>query len=151
MIITSPSFVDGETIPKKFTCDGGSINPELQVHNVPHGAKSLALILHDPDAPIADGFTHWVVWNIDPRTTLIKEESVPPGAGEGANTGGFVGYAAPCPPPTHPSHHYHFKLYALDAVLDLPNGATENDLLEAMKGHLLEEAELVGLYKREAQ
>jgi Raf kinase inhibitor-like YbhB/YbcL family protein len=148
MIITSPSFIDGGEIPKKFTCDGGEINPEFQVLNVPDEAKSLALIMHDPDAPREGGFTHWVVWNIDPRTTLIKEESIPPGATEGANGSGRTGYAAPCPPPGHGAHHYHFKLYALDTFIDLPEGATQDELLEAMEGHRLEDAECVGLYKR---
>jgi Raf kinase inhibitor-like YbhB/YbcL family protein len=148
MIITSPSFTDGAAIPKKFTCDGGEINPEFQVLNVPDGAKSLALIVHDHDAPREGGFTHWVVWNIDPRTTLIKEESIPPGAVEGANGSGNIGYAAPCPPPADKAHRYYFKLYALDTVLDLPEGSTKNELLNAMEGHRREEAEFMGLYKR---
>ncbi|MDR3581723.1 MAG: YbhB/YbcL family Raf kinase inhibitor-like protein [Candidatus Pacebacteria bacterium] len=148
MIITSPSFSDGDPIPKKFTCDGGSINPELQIQNVPEGAGSLALIVHDPDAPREGGFTHWVVWNIDPRTVLIKEESVPPGAIEGVNGLGHVGYVPPCPPPGHGSHRYHFQLYALDAMLDIPEGATEAELVDAMQGHLRGEAELVGSYTR---
>lgn len=148
MIITSPSFSDGDPIPKKFTCDGGSINPELQIQNVPEGAGSLALIVHDPDAPREGGFTHWVVWNIDPRTVLIKEESVPPGAIEGVNGLGHVGYVPPCPPPGHGGHRYHFQLYALDAMLDIPEGATEAELVDAMQGHLRGEAELVGSYTR---
>jgi hypothetical protein len=148
MIITSPAFSDGEFIPQKFTCDGGGINPELQIHNVPDGAKSLALIVHDPDAPIEGGFTHWVVWNIDPQTVIIKEESIPPGATEGANGSGNLGYAAPRPPLGHGVHHYHFKLYALDGVLDIPEGAAEKELLSSMHGHQLEESELVGLYER---
>ena len=88
MIITSPSFDDGNTIPKKFTCDGGDINPELLIQNVPAEARSLALIMHDPDAPTAGGFTHWTVWNIDPATTLIKDESIPSGSVEGSNDAG---------------------------------------------------------------
>ena len=78
MIITSSSFDDGSTIPKKFTCDGGDMNPELLIQNVPSEAQTLALVLHDPDAPMPGGFTHWTVWNIDPRTAIIKEESVSP-------------------------------------------------------------------------
>jgi Raf kinase inhibitor-like YbhB/YbcL family protein len=148
MIITSPSFIDGGKIPKKFTCDGGEINPELQILNVPDEAISLALIMHDPDAPREGGFTHWVVWNIDPQTTLIKEESIPPGAVEGANGSGRVGYAPPCPPPGHGVHHYHFKLYALDVAIDLPEGDSAAELMEAIKGHLLEQAEFIGLYER---
>ena len=141
MILTSPSFKnDNAPIPRKFTCDGGGINPEFQIQNVPAGAKSLALIVHDPDAPvagrpgraslaslshrrsgpIAGGFFHWALWNIGPQTTLIKEESAPPGAAEGLNGAGKPGYTPPCPPTGHGIHHYHFKLYALDMALDLP-------------------------------
>jgi len=155
MLLTSPSFKNGEYIPKKFSCDGstsltaggGEINPELQIQNVPNGAKSLALILHDPDAPIAGGFTHWLVWNIDPQTVTIKEESVPPGSIEGKNDGGKYGYVGPCPPPGNP-HHYHFKLYVLDAVLELPKEATKADLEAEIGKHVLVETDLVGLYKR---
>lgn len=148
MILASPSFENGALVPKKFTCDGGGINPELQVQNVPDAAKSLALIVHDPDAPITGGFTHWVVWNIDPRTTLIKEESVPPGAIEGLNGARRAGYAGICPPPGHGIHHYHFKLYALDTMLDLPDAATVGIVEKSMSGHVLTETELVGTYER---
>ena len=124
MLLTSPSFEDGGMIPKKFTCDGGNINPELIIQNVPAGARSLALIMHDPDAPYPaaprpGGFTHWVVWNIPPETTVIKQESAPPGAREGMNGAGS-GYAGPCPPPPSAAHRYQFHLYALDAPIDLP-------------------------------
>ena len=148
MLLTSPSFKDGVAIPKKFTCDGGGINPEFQVQNVPENAKSLALITHDPDAPIAGGFTHWVVWNIDPRTTLIKEESAPPGAVEGLNGAGRAGYTPPCPPHGHGIHHYHFRLYALDTMLNLPEETIAGGLVMAMAGHILAETELVGTYER---
>ena len=148
MLITSPSFENNAPIPRKFTCDGGGINPEFQIQNVPEGAKSLALILHDPDAPIKGGFFHWVVWNIDPETVLIKEESVPPGASEGLNGARRSGYAAPCPPPGHGVHHYHFQLYALDAMLDLPGATSVSGLVAAMAGHILAEADLVGTYER---
>jgi Raf kinase inhibitor-like YbhB/YbcL family protein len=147
MILTSPSFVDGGFIPKKFTCDGGDINPELQIQNVPAGAQSLALILHDPDAPVSGGFTHWVVWNIDPAAPFIKEESVPPGAREGLNGAGKIGYVGPCPPSG--THHYQFRLYALDSPLDLGVTTTATMLESEIEKHLLETAELVGLYTRE--
>jgi hypothetical protein len=146
MIIASPNFNDGAMIPRKFTCDGGGINPELEIQNVPPGAKSLALMMHDPDAPIAGGFTHWVVWNIDPSTTLIKDESVPPGSIEGKNSANEFGWFAPCPHVG--THHYEFTLYALDATLDLEEGATADQLMSAMQGHIIEETELVGLYVR---
>lgn len=148
MILTSPSFEDGANIPKKFTCDGGDINPEFQIQNVPEKTISLALIIHDPDAPLVGGFAHWLVWNINPRTVLIKEESVPPGAVEGNNGAHKVRYMGPCPPRGHGVHHYHFKLLALDTMLDLPSTAEVHDLQAAISGHILAETELVGAYER---
>lgn len=147
MIITSSSFDEGSTIPKKFTCDGGDMNPELLIQNVPPEAQSLALILHDPDAPIAGGFTHWTIWNIDPTTAIIKEESIPPDSVEGMNGAGKVGYFGPCPPPG-PAHRYQFQLYALDAMLDLPEGAPVTALQKKIAEHRIADAELVGLYDR---
>jgi Raf kinase inhibitor-like YbhB/YbcL family protein len=144
----SPSFENGAVIPRKFTCDGGGINPEFQIQNVPENAKSLALIVHDPDAPRMGGFFHWVVWNIGPGITLIKEESAPPGAAEGLNDAQRVGYVPPCPPSGHGIHHYHFRLYALDMMLDLPTKTMATDLIATMKGHVLAETELVGAYER---
>lgn len=145
MLLTSSAFQDGGFIPKKFTCDGGNINPELLIQNVPPDAQSLALIMHDPDAP-SGGFTHWVVWNINPATSVIKEESVPPGASEGITGRGNIGYVGPCPPSG--THRYQFRLYALDEQLVL-SGATTASALEAeVEKHLLATAELVGLYKR---
>ena len=148
MILTSPSFKNDGFIPKKFSCDGGDMNPEFQIANVPAGAKSLALIMHDPDAPLAGGFTHWVLWNIDPAIPTIKEESVPPGAKEGLNGAGKTGYTGPCPPQGHGTHHYQFRLYALDSPLDLPDETTATELETEIEKHLLETAELVGLYTR---
>jgi Raf kinase inhibitor-like YbhB/YbcL family protein len=144
MLIISPSFDNGALIPKKFTGDGGDINPELQIENVPPQAVSLALVLHDPDAPMPGGFYHWLVWNIDPRTALIKEESTPPGAVEGANGAGTIGYIGPKPPSG--VHHYHFMLYALDDELQLPHGAAIEELKKSMDGHVVATAELVGVY-----
>jgi Raf kinase inhibitor-like YbhB/YbcL family protein len=147
MIITSSSFDDGGMIPKKFTGDGGDMNPELLIQNVPAEAQSLALILHDPDAPTAGGFTHWTVWNIDPTTTIIKEESIPPGSVEGESDAGKTAYFGPCPPPGAP-HHYHFELYALDRILDLPEGASAVAFRAAIDMHAIAKAELIGLYAR---
>ena len=147
MIITSPAFNDEERIPPKFTCDGGDINPELLIQNVPAAARSLALMVEDPDALMSGGFTHWTVWNIDPKTSLIKDESVPPGSVEGENGAGWVGYMGPCPPPGAP-HRYHFKLYALNAPLDLPVGAPVAALRAEIAAHVIASAELVGLYGR---
>ena len=148
MLLTSPSFENNAAIPRKFSCEGGDINPELQIQNVPEGTESLALILHDPDAPMPGGYTHWVVWNINPATTVIKEESVPPGAMEGMNSGSKVGYVGPCPPPGHGAHHYQFRLYALDTNLDLPETTKAADLEAEIERHLIEPTELVGLYER---
>lgn len=147
MIITSPSFADGDMIPRKFTCEGGDINPELQIQNVPEGTETLALVVHDPDAPMAGGFTHWVVWNIDPGTVLIKEESIPPGSVEGKNGAGRTGYMGPCPPPGKP-HRYEFRLYALSVRPDLPEGSTMDMLMEVVNGSVISEAVLAGLYAK---
>ena len=156
MILTSPSFQNNELIPKKFTCDDGNINPELHIQNVLENAKSLALIMHDPDAPIPGGFTHWVLWNIDPKTAIIKQESVPSGSVEGMN-GRSLGYTGPCPPaspklqrgePTG-THRYFFMLYALDTTVSLPTSTTKSDLESAMHGHIIAQTELIGLYKKQ--
>src|SRR5438105_4998434 len=109
MMIASPLFQENTPIPVKFSCDGGNMNPELEIENVPNDAKSLALILEDPDAPRAKPFTHWIIWNINPATTVIKEESVPPASIEGMNDGEKLGYMGPCPPPGSKPHRYFFK------------------------------------------
>lgn len=147
MIITSSAFNDGGMIPPKFTCDGGDMNPELLIQNVPAEAQSLALIVHDSDVPAKGGFTHWTVWNIDPKTSIIKEESISPGSMEGENSAGWVGYMGPCPPPGAP-HHYHFQIYALDAPLDLAVGASVAALRKEIAEHTIASGELVGLYGR---
>ena len=146
MLITSPSFDDGAAIPYKFTCDGGDINPELQIQNIPPEAKSLALIMHDPDAPMKGGFRHWNIWNIDPRAQIIKEESTPPDAIEGRNGAGKFGYVGPCPPSG--THHYEFRLYALDDILDLPPEANAEELQNEIQKHSIAEAKLTGTYSR---
>ena len=145
MLLTSPSFNHNEKIPPKFTCDGPSINPELHILNVPDEAKSLALIMDDPDAP-GRTFTHWLVWNIDPKTTIIKQESKPPGSIEGQTDFGRTGYGGPCPPSG--THRYFFKLYALGAILNLSEGSDKKTLEQEIQEHLIEKAELVGLYSR---
>jgi Raf kinase inhibitor-like YbhB/YbcL family protein len=104
--------------------------------------------MHDPDAPLPGGFTHWVVWNIDPAMPFIKEESVPSGASEGLNGAGKTGYAGPCPPPGHGTHHYQFRLYALDSPLELPETTKATDLEAEIEKHLIESTDLVGLYSR---
>ena len=147
MILTSSAFNHNEKIPSKFTCDGGNINPELHIQNVPPEAKSLALIVDDPDAVGGRTFTHWLVWNINPKTEIIKQESVPSGAIEGKNDAGKVGYLGPCPPDQKP-HRYFFKLYALSQLLNLSPEASKSDLEAAIGNSLIEKTELIGIYER---
>jgi Raf kinase inhibitor-like YbhB/YbcL family protein len=146
MIITSSAFDEGGFIPKKFSGQGGDFNPELLIQNVPPEAVSLALILHDPDAPTPGGFIHWIAWNINPTTAIIKEESTPPGALEGKNDAGKIGYVGPMPP-SGTAHRYNFQLYALDTTLDLTEDATAKELQREIKDHTLARADLTGLYK----
>ncbi len=142
MQITSSAFGHGEDIPAKFTCDGADINPPLQFAGVPVGTKSLALIVDDADAP-GGVFTHWMVWNISPRTNAIGEGSAPGGL-QGRNDFGKLGYGGPCPPSG--AHRYFFRVFALDRELDLPAGARRAQLDAAMKGHVIAQGELVGRY-----
>lgn len=141
MRISSKDFDYNGTIPAKFTCKG-DINPSLEFEDVPDGTKSLALIVDDPDAPKGN-WTHWVVWNIDPATRQIEENSIPRGAMEGMTSSGTSGYAGPCPPSG--THHYHFKLYALDAPLDLPPTADKSQLGRTMINHVITQTDLVGV------
>ena len=143
--ISSKAFENNGSIPEKYTCDGMDINPPLLFENVPSGAKSLALIVDDPDAPMGM-WVHWVVWNMDPRTGEIREDAVPRGALQGINDFKKHDYGGPCPPSG--THRYFFKLYALDALLDLGANAKKADLEKAMKGHLIVQAQIIGLYKR---
>jgi Raf kinase inhibitor-like YbhB/YbcL family protein len=145
MKIESPAFENNQPIPSKYTCDGEDVNPPLKISDVPEDAKSLVLIVDDPDAPLGT-FTHWIVWNIDPKTNFIEENSVPVGAIVGVNDFGKNSYGGPCPPSG--THHYHFKLYALDTTLNLDKDSKKNDLEKAMENHILEKAEIIGIYKR---
>lgn len=146
MKISSPAFGENESLPSKFTCDGESINPPLGIIGVPEKTRSLALIIDDPDAQMAGGFVHWVVFNINPGTKEIKENSVPENAIEGTTSAGQPGFVGPCPPSG--THHYQFKAYALDTTLGLDFSAKREDVEKAMEGHILDQAVLVGLYKR---
>jgi len=145
MKIVSPAFQNNETIPKRYTCDGENINPPLYFEDLPQGTKSLVLIVDDPDAPMGT-FLHWLVFNIPSETKLIEENSIPQGAKLGKNDFGKNSYGGPCPP--YGQHRYFFKLYALDATLDLENGVTLSEIKSAMRNHILSEAELIGLYQR---
>ena len=145
MKITSDAFINNGYIPSKFTADGEKINPRLLIEGVPQTAKSLALIVDDPDAP-SGTFTHWILWNIDPAISVIGENSVPNGAIQGITSAGVSGYVPPAPPSG--VHRYYFKIYALDAKLNLTSNAEISDLVSAMEGHILDKAELMGLYTR---
>ena len=143
MILTSSVFQNNSSIPQKYTCDGDNINPLLEIQGVPQEAKSLVLIIDDPDASL-DTWVHWLVWNIDPKTTQIQENSIPANAKEGKTSFGKSGYGGPCPPSG--THHYFFKLYALDIILDFPSETDKMALEKVIEGYVLEKAELVGLY-----
>ncbi len=149
--ITSPAFASGAKIPVKYTCDGEDVSPPLDWGQSPLGTASFALIMDDPDAPFK-AFTHWVVFNLPPDI-LGLPEAVPgggklaSGALQGKNGMGEIGYGGPCPPPGSP-HHYRFTLYALDKSLSLAAGASKEQVLEVMQGHILAESQLVGIYQR---
>ncbi|MBF0569909.1 MAG: YbhB/YbcL family Raf kinase inhibitor-like protein [Candidatus Omnitrophica bacterium] len=143
MTLTSPDFQHNSSIPPKFTCQGVGLSPNLVITGAPQGAKSLALIVDDPDAPNGM-WVHWVVFNIDPRTTSIAQGTVP--GVQGWNDFGRVDWGGPCPP--RGTHRYFFKIYALDIQLPLKPGAKKSDVEQAMQGHVLDKAELIGGYKK---
>lgn len=149
--ITSPAFKEGGMIPKKYSCDGEDISPPLRWENIPENTKSIALISDDPDAPVGT-WIHWVIYNIPPETSELGE-NIPTdnvlndGTIQGKNDWDRIGYGGPCPPGG--THRYFFKIYALDSVLELKPGATKNELLGAMQGHILAEGQLMGKYKRD--
>ncbi|MFH1608432.1 MAG: YbhB/YbcL family Raf kinase inhibitor-like protein [Patescibacteria group bacterium] len=145
MIITSSQFRNTEEIPSKFTCDGLGINPDLLIKDVPENAKSLALIVDDPDAP-SGTWDHWVIWNIDPKISGIPENSTPNGAVVGKNSWPTNKFGAPCPP--NGSHRYFFKLFALDIILNIPESSGSAKLVSAMQDHILAQTELMGNYSR---
>lgn len=146
MEIISGAFENNTAIPSQYTCDGKDMSPPLRIQDAPANAKSLALMVHDPDAPRQGGWTHWVVWNIDPATKEIAENTVPAGAVQGRTDSGTNKWGGPCPPSG--THHYQFMLYALDTMLDLPDTTTKSDLEKAMAGHIMEQSTLVGTYAR---
>ena len=144
MKIKSSAFANHQPIPKKYTCEGSDTSPPLEFSDIPAGTKSLAIIVDDPDAP-SGTFDHWIAWNISPTTGNLSEGVTL--SFQGKNGFGKAHYGGPCPPPGAP-HRYFFKLYALDTTLSLSNGITKKELEKAMKGHILEKAELVGTYQR---
>lgn len=144
--LTSSAFKDGEKIPRKYGYTEQNINPPLHISGVPTKAKSLVLVMDDPDAmePAGKIWDHWVAWNIDPNTTKIPEDTVPPDAMEGQNDYGEGGYGGPNPPDKE--HEYRFKLYALDKKLDLSSSAKKEDVEKAIEGHILDKTLLTGTY-----
>jgi Raf kinase inhibitor-like YbhB/YbcL family protein len=141
--VTSPAFQAGGDIPAKFTCNGANMNPQLRINGVPNEAKSLVLIVDDPDAP-RGLFTHWIVWNIDPKTSDIGENSAPAGGIQGTNDFGKRSYGGPCPPSG--THRYFFKIFALDTKLDLKPSARRAELDTAMRSHTVAQGELMAHY-----
>src|SRR5262249_37905736 len=143
--LTSSAFDEGSEIPRKYTCDGDDASPPLAWSSVPEGTRTLALILHDPDAPGGE-FTHWVAWNIHPEPGALGEDG--PAPGQGTNDFGDARYQGPCPPSGAGPHRYVHELFALDTSLDLDPGANREQLEHAIEGHVLAGAELVGIYER---
>lgn len=143
LVVKSAAFNNNEMIPSQYTCDGLNINPELIIEEIPANTKSLAIIVDDPDSP-SGTYCHWLVWDILPER-IIEENSVP--GIQGRNTMGENKYTGPCPPSG--THHYHFKVYALDTKLSvLPPSTNEKELTAAMKPHIISSGELIGLYRK---
>jgi Raf kinase inhibitor-like YbhB/YbcL family protein len=143
--LSSPAFDEGEPIPEQHTADGEGTSPALRWSHLPEGTTTLALIVHDPDAPSGD-FVHWLAWNIDPEPGGLEEGT--PAPGQGTHGFGGPGWTGPAPPEGHGPHRYVFGLYALDTQLDLEQGAAREQLEGALEGHVLGEAKLMGIYER---
>ncbi len=142
--VTTSAFQTGGMIPEKFTCKGANENPPLQFREVPPNAKSIVVIVDDPDAP-GGTFNHWLIWNIAPTTKEIASNSVPAGAVQGKNDFGKLGYGGPCPPSLH---RYFFRVIALDTTLGLKSGASRVALDRAIAGHILARGELMARFGR---
>lgn len=145
LIVKSPAFVNNGSIPEKFTCEGANISPEIHITDFPKETKSLALIMEDPDPPNGI-FVHWLMWNIPPREVIL--ENTKPGV-EGLNSMKVNNYYGPCP--VTGTHHYHFRIYALDTKLELPANTDKDGLLKAMDGHLLSSGILIGIVKKKGK
>ncbi len=145
--VSSPAFAHHREIPERHASDGEDVAPALEWSGVPEGTKAFAVVVHDPDAPLVDGFTHWVAYNIPGDATGLPE-----GGGEvtqGVHSMGEEGYMGPAPPPNHGTHHYYFWVYALDDDLDLEPGLDRRALIDRIEDHVIEQARLVGTYKNE--
>ncbi len=155
LTVQSSAFPHNGTIPRKYTEDGDNISPPLTWSGLPQGVRELALIVDDPDAPRPQPWVHWVIYKIAANVGGLRE-NIPPkqkllmpdDAVQGMNSWNRIGYGGPAPPKGHGVHHYHFKLYALDASVKLDPGATKEALLSAMQGHVIAEGELIGTYQR---
>lgn len=146
MEIISPMFKNGETIPKKYTCEGPNISPPLNFTDVPSDAQSLVLMVEDPDAE-AKPWVHWLVFNIPSDAKGFEENSIAEGSTQGLCNGNTFGYEGPCPPDNE--HEYLFKLYALNAVLNIPEATDRKGVLREIEGHVIAEAKLTGKYQKE--
>ena len=148
--LTSTAFKEGEAIPRGYTCDGANVSPPLEWTGVPKSAKTIAIIADDPDAPSGD-WVHWVLFNLPAEGLGLIEntpatETLTGGGAQGKNDFGKIGYGGPCPPSG--THRYFFKFYALDGELSLPAGATKAEIEQAMQGHIVGQAQLMGTYHR---
>lgn len=148
MRLTSIAFENNQNIPAKYTCDGKNVSPSLQISEVLEQAKSLVLIVNDPDSP-SGSFTHWVLWNIDPSVSIIEEGKIPEGSIQGMNDFGEQSYGGPCP--STGIHHYHFQLYALSEKVNVDSHSTKEDVENEISSFVFDKAELVGLYQRERE
>lgn len=147
MRITSPAFADKQPVPLPYTCNGPNVSPPFEFLDVPKETKSLALVVEDTDS--SNQWVHWLVYNIPGHVTYLEEGKIPTGAVNGICNGGTYGYEGPCPKYFHGIHHYCFRLYALDTVLDVPPDADKRTVLSSMEGHILSHAELVGIAEGE--
>jgi Raf kinase inhibitor-like YbhB/YbcL family protein len=143
--LESSAFQNAQPIPSRHSCEGEDVSPPLRWTSVPEGTRSLALVVDDPDAP-GGVFTHWIAWGLDPGSDGLGEGEAAPS--EGQNDFGTTGYRGPCPPPGHGRHRYVFRLYAIDAEPELGSGAAKAELEQAIEGHILTTADLVGTYER---
>ena len=148
MTISSPDFEEHGYIPSKYTCDGLDKSPEIHIAYVPDTAKCLVLIMFDPDAP-SGRFVHWLVWNIDAKTKIIKSDKLPDGSVEGTTSFQKMGYGGPCPP-AGKTHRYYFKVYALIGFIKLPPSSGVNELEDILSRNSIASAEYIGIYKRES-
>ena len=151
--VESSSFANNQAIPKKYAFNdwgvgGDNVSPNIKWSGAPSGTKSFAVTICDPDAPTTVGFTHWTLFNIPANVTEIKEGAVPSGAVQGYTDYGMSAYGGPAPPPGHGPHHYRVRVYALDEELPLNENSTFAVLMFMMRGHILAEGELVGIYER---